>query len=576
MDNSKIENMLNLALDATPGERARSLNLDVGFDGEENTWELIVKYSGSLSRLEEEGIRVTELLNEYAVLVVPESGIGRLAEVPEIEYIEKPKRLFFAAEQGRTASCVTGVQNARYDLYGDGVLVAVLDSGVDYAHPDFRNEDGTTRILALWDQTIPGRPPAGYRIGTEYTKEQIDEALAQSDPVRRRELVPSTDASGHGTRVLGIAAGNGRAGGVRYRGVAPRSSILAVKLGVPRTDSFPRTTELMQALDYCIRKAMEYSLPVAVNISFGNTYGAHDGTSLLETYITDMANIWKSVICIGTGNEGYAAGHASDSLQEGEIKRIQLAVGEYEGGLNLQIWKSYLDDISVSLESPGGRSAGFIRNVPGAQRFALEQTDILLYYGEPSPYSQSQEIYLEFLPQTEYVDSGIWTLTLEAREIRNGRFHLWLPSAAVLNANTRFLEPEPYITLTIPSTARRTVAVGAYDSRSRTYADFSGRGDTRDGRERPILAAPGVDVVTTVPGGGYAAATGTSFATPFVTGAAALLMQWGITDGNDPFLYGEKAAAYLKKGAQPLPAFRAYPNPQIGWGTLCVRESLPE
>ena len=576
MDNSKIENMLNLALDATPGERARSLNLDVGFDGEENTWELIVKYSGSLSRLEEEGIRVTELLNEFAVLIVPESGIGRLAEVPEIEYIEKPKRLFFAAEQGRTASCVTGVQNARYDLYGDGVLVAVLDSGVDYAHPDFRNEDGTTRILALWDQTIPGRPPAGYRIGTEYTKEQIDEALAQSDPVRRRELVPSTDASGHGTRVLGIAAGNGRAGGIRYRGVAPRSSILVVKLGVPRTDSFPRTTELMQALDYCIRKAMEYSLPVAVNISFGNTYGAHDGTSLLETYITDMANIWKSVICIGTGNEGYAAGHASDSLQEGEKKRIQLAVGEYEGALNLQIWKSYLDDISVSLESPGGRSAGFIRNVPGAQRFALEQTDILLYYGEPSPYSQSQEIYLEFLPQTEYVDSGIWTLTLEAREIRDGRFHLWLPSAAVLNANTRFLEPEPYITLTIPSTARRTVAVGAYDSRSRTYADFSGRGDTRDGRERPILAAPGVDVVTTVPGGGYAAATGTSFATPFVTGAAALLMQWGITDGNDPFLYGEKAAAYLKKGAQPLPAFRAYPNPQIGWGTLCVRESLPE
>ena len=511
MDNSKIENMLNLALDATPGERARSLNLDVGFDGEENTWELIVKYSGSLSRLEEEGIRVTELLNEYAVLVVPESGIGRLAEVPEIEYIEKPKRLFFAAEQGRTASCVTGVQNARYDLYGDGVLVAVLDSGVDYAHPDFRNEDGTTRILALWDQTIPGRPPAGYRIGTEYTKEQIDEALAQSDPVRRRELVPSTDASGHGTRVLGIAAGNGRAGGRRYRGVAPRSSILVVKLGVPRTDSFPRTTELMQALDYCIRKAMEYSLPVAVNISFGNTYGAHDGTSLLETYITDMANIWKSVICIGTGNEGYAAGHASDSLQEGEKKRIQLAVGEYEGVLNLQIWKSYLDDISVSLESPGGRSAGFIRNVPGAQRFALEQTDILLYYGEPSPYSQSQEIYLEFLPQTEYVDSGIWTLTLEAREIRDGRFHLWLPSAAVLNANTRFLEPEPYITLTIPSTARRTVAVGAYDSRSRTYADFSGRGDTRDGRGGPILGAPGVEVVETKPGGGGAGPPPTLF-----------------------------------------------------------------
>jgi minor extracellular serine protease Vpr len=575
VENSKLENMLNLALDATPEERARSLNLDVGFDREENTWELIVKYSGSLSDLAEEGITVTELLNEYAILIVPESRIGRLAEVPEIEYIEKPKRLFFAAEQGRTASCVTGVQNAQYDLYGDGVLVAVLDSGVDYTHPDFCNEDGTTRILALWDQTIPGRPPEGYRIGTEYTKEQIDEALAQSDPALRRELVPSVDTSGHGTRVLGIAAGNGRAGGRRYRGVAARSALLVVKLGTPRTEAFPRTTELMQALDYCIRKALELGLPVAVNISFGNTYGAHDGTSLLETYITDMANIWKSVICIGTGNEGYAAGHASGEIRRGERKQIQLAVGEYEAALNVQIWKSYLDDISAALISPGGRSAGFIQNVLGPQRFTLEQTEILLYYGEPSPYSQSQEIYVEFLPLGDYVDSGIWTLALEAQEVRDGQLHLWLPSSVLLNANTRFLEPEPYTTLTIPSTARRAVAVGAYDSRSRTYADFSGRGNTRDGRERPVLAAPGVDVVTTVPGGGYAAATGTSFATPFVTGAAALLMQWGITDGNDPFLYGEKAAAYLKKGAGPLPAFQEYPNPQIGWGTLCVRESLP-
>lgn len=576
MDNSKIENMLNLALDATPEERARSLNLDVGFDQEENTWELIVKYSGSLAYLEESGIIVTELLNEYAVLIVPEDMIDQLASVPEIEYIEKPKRLFFAVEQGRTASCITGVQNAQYNLYGEGVLVAVLDSGVDYTHPDFCNEDGSTRILALWDQTIPGKPPEGYRIGTEYTKEQIDEALAERDPARRRELVPSTDVSGHGTRVLGIAAGNGRSSGGRYRGIAAGSPILVVKLGVPRTDAFPRTTELMQALDYCIRKARDLGFPVAVNISFGNTYGAHDGSSLLETYISDMANIWKSVICIGVGNEGYATGHTAGIMKDREWRRLQLAVGEYEAALNVQIWKSYLDEFSVSLVSPGGQSAGFIRNVLGPQRFVLEQTEILLYYGEPSPYSQSQEIYIELLPQGDYINSGIWTIVLEAQEIRDGRFHLWLPSAAVLSESTRFLEPDPYTTLTIPSTARRIVAVGAYDSRRRVYADFSGRGDTRDGRARPVLAAPGVEVLTTIPGGGYGTATGTSFATPFAAGAAALLMQWGITEGNDPFLYGEKAVAYLKKGTQPLPAFSEYPNPQIGWGTLCVRESLPD
>ena len=567
MNNPTMENVLNLALDATPQERARSKNLDVGFDSAEKTWELIVKYSGALQELERVGITVTELLNEYAVLIVPETLVDRLAEIPEIEYIEKPKRLFFSVNQGKTASCITAVQNAQYGLYGEGVLVALMDSGVDYAHPDFRNEDGTTRILALWDQTIPGRPPEGYRIGTEYTEQELNEALAAETDSQRYALVPSRDVSGHGTRVLGIAAGNGRASGGRYRGIARRSPLLVVKLGTPREDSFPRTTELMQGLDYCIRKALELRLPVAVNISIGNTYGAHDGTSLLETYIADIANVWKSVICIGTGNEGYAAGHGAGTLRSFVTESIELAVGEYETAFSIQIWKSYLDEVDITLVSPGGRRAGPIQKVLGAQRFVLEETEILLYYGNPSPYSQSQEIYLELLPRGEYVDTGVWILELSAGEIRDGRYHLWLPSAAALNGGTRFLRPSADTTLTIPSTARRIAAVGAYDSRTLTYADFSGRGGTRDLREKPVLAAPGVRILTTAPGGTYAEATGTSFATPFVTGSAALLMEWGLTKGQDPYLYGEKTIAYLKKGARSLPAFSEYPNPQVGWGS---------
>jgi subtilisin family serine protease len=580
MDNSKLENMLNLALDATEEEREKSLNLDVGFDREEKTWELIVKYSGDIRPLEQEGVTVVELANEYAILTVPEPKIGRLSELPQIEFIEKPKKLFFSVNQGRTASCITGVQNAQYNLYGEGVLVAMLDSGVDYTHPDFRNEDGTTRILALWDQTIPGNPPEGYALGTEYTKEQIDEALLQYGEGQGRSLVPSYDTSGHGTRVLGIAAGNGRASGGRYRGVASKSPILVVKLGVPRTDSFPRTTELMQGLDYCIRKAAEYGLPAAINISFGNTYGAHNGTSLLETYITDMANIWKTVICIGTGNEGYEAGHTAGRLKEGKTQEIPLAVGSYEAALSIQIWKSYLDTADIMLTSPGGKTAGPIQDALGTQRFVLEQTEILLYYGEPTPYSISQEIYLELLPQGDYINTGIWTLTLVPRFVKDGAYQLWLPSAAALNSDTRFLYPFPETTLTIPSTARKIIAVGAYDSHNLTYADFSGRGSRIESGNpelpKPDLAAPGVDIMTTAPGGGYAPATGTSFATPFVTGAAALLMQWGITDGNDPYLYGEKVKAYLQKGAKALPGFETYPNNQVGWGALCVKNSIPD
>ncbi len=576
MNNPTMENVLNLALDATPQELARSEDLNVGFDSTEKIWELIVKYSGSLTGLSSLGVTVTELLNEYAILTVPESLVERLALVPEIEYIEKPKRLFFSVNQGKAASCIPAVQNARYDLYGDGVLVALLDSGVDYAHPDFRNEDGTTRILALWDQTIPGRPPEGYRIGTEYTQQEINEALAADTESARYALVPSRDVSGHGTRVLGIAAGNGRASGGRYRGIASHSPILAVKLGMPREEGFPRTTELMQGLDYCIRKALELRLPVVVNISIGNTYGAHDGTSLLETYIADIANVWKSVICIGTGNEGYAAGHAAGILQERTTETVELAVGEYETAFSIQIWKSYLDEVDITLTSPDGRRAGPIQKLLGAQRFVLEETEILLYYGEPSPYSQSQEIYLELLPRGDYVDTGIWTLELAAGEIRDGHYHIWLPSSAALNGGTRFLRASADTTLTIPSTARRIAAIGAYDSRTLTYADFSGRGGTCDLREKPVLIAPGVRILTTAPGGTYAEATGTSFATPFATGAAALLLQWGIVDGNDPYLYGEKAIAYLKKGTRPLPAYAEYPNPEVGWGTLCVLGSIPQ
>ena len=161
-------------------------------------------------------------------------------------------------------------------LTGEGVLVACIDSGIDYSHPDFRNSDGSSRILRLWDQTIQGNPPKGYFIGTEYTKEQIDEALKQENKREMEKIVPSRDLSGHGTGVMGIAAGNGAASQGVYRGVAYKSDLLVVKLGTPLEDGFPRTTELMQGIDYAIRQAIDLQMPLALNLSFGNNYGSHE------------------------------------------------------------------------------------------------------------------------------------------------------------------------------------------------------------------------------------------------------------------------------------------------------------
>ena len=572
MPDQKLENLLNLALDATEEERDKSLELNVGYNPIEREWDLIVKYSGSLDCVRALGAQVVEMLNEFAIVTIRESLIGTMSECPAVEYVEKPKRLFFQIENGKRASCITPVQRPPLSLSGQGVLVAVIDSGIDYENEVFRNADGTTRIRNLWDQTIPGNPPEGYVIGTEYTREEINEALLAPTRQERLRIVPSQDISGHGTSVTGIAAGNSD----EYQGVAFQSDLLVVKLGVPREEGFPRTTELIQAMDYVVRKALEYQMPVAVNLSFGNTYGPHDGSSLLERFIEDIANTWKSVICIGTGNEGNTAGHTSGVLVDSEEMVIQLAVQENSPSLNVQIWKAYFDLIDISLISPSGVRIGPIQEVLGSQRFTVGNTQILLYYGEPSPFSIDQEIFIDFLPRNTYIDSGVWRIVLTPRDIVNGEYALWLPSQAVLNPGTGFLFPTEERTLTIPSTSYRTIGVGAYDPTTFTYADFSGRGPAGPGRRaKPDIVAPGVNILAPIPGGTFTELSGTSFATPFATGGAALLMEWGIERGNDPFLYGEKVKAYFQRGARPFVGITQYPSPLVGYGALCVEDSIP-
>lgn len=563
MADQKLENLLNISLQATKEEREKSEELGIGYDPEQNTWELIVRYTGSLDglRIRYPQIRIRELLNQYAVLIVPETLVDAVSQETVIEYLEKPKQLYFELQAGKAASCINAVQqgmNNPFGLFGKGTIVAVIDTGIRAESMEFRNADGSTRILNIWDQTT----------GTEYDRSQIDEAL--QNETKDTAGIPGADVLGHGTQVAAIACGSS--------GVAAQADILVVKLGLAAKNGFPRTTQLMEALDYVVRKAIDYGKPLAVNISFGNNYGDHTGSSLLENFINDIADSWKCSICIGSGNEGLGAVHTGGTLTEDMEETVELAVSSYETGLSIQIWKDYWDDIAVEIIAPSGRNLGRIQENSRVSRIRYEDMELLTYFGEPSPFRIRQEIYIDMIPQTVYIQSGLWKFRLIPRSIRNGRYDMWLPAQGALNFGTGFTSPDSASTFTIPSAAAKAVTVGAYDAGTGSAAPFSGQGYIVEiGGSlmvKPELAAPGVNVL--VPSvSGMARVSGTSYATPFVTGSAALLMEWGIVRGNDAFLYGEKLKAYLIKGAEPL-AGAAVPDTQTGWGRLCLKNSLPQ
>lgn len=590
----KIDSSLNLALQIPEEDRMQSGYLQYGYNAQTRRWQIIVKYIGDIKPFEDifQDTQVVELLNQFAIITTREEYIAAIAAMPEIAFVEKPKRLYFNLEQGRSASCINTVQRSLppergqsiggiapignqletgIQLSGRNVLVGIIDSGIDYFHPAFRDADGNSRIVYLWDQSASdaqsaGRTPAGYSFGAQYSREDINAALQAESQSEGEQLVPVTDrGSGHGTNVAGVAAGNGAGSdGRQYRGVATESELIVVKLGRSAED-FAGTTEVMEGLDYVMQKAIELQKPVAINLSFGNNNGAHDGQSLFENYIEALNGVWKNVIAVASGNEGDARHHARVQLSE-EEESISFAIGINERSMSLQIWKQFIDDFEIRLESPSGEQVQVVREEGSAIAYNIGSDKVLIYYGAPSPYTVSQEIFMEWIPRSTggFVQSGIWKVIFQPEEIRAGKVDLWLPTIEAVGLSTGFLSAEPDTTLTIPSAARNVITVGAYRSDNDSIASFSGRGNTTDERNMPTLVAPGVGVITTIPGGGYGPRTGTSIAAPFVTGSAALLMEWGIVQGNDEYLYGEKVKAYLIKGARKLPGQTQVPDVAAG------------
>ena len=644
--NQKLNPELALSLSLDNAKRMESSLLRSGFSPSTDMWKLILFYNGSLEEIKEMiSFSFIPLLGNFAILFIKEKDIPSFLTFPQVLYVELSRPIYENALTGIDASCfpdyniVTGRNVNATTLTGKGTAIAVLDSGVDYRHPDFRNVDGSTRILAYWDQSLPFASfnkentnsnssnsdnfqyisitdnqnnyiaadnktntrrdtiskhsftiDNPYNLGVIFSEEDLNRLLmpksssvpsgssAFSVTAPATELLsPSEDISGHGTHIAGICSGNGRASNGNNQGVAPESSLIVVKLKNETASVYTDYANLMMAVDFAVRFANSHSLPLSINISYGSNDGSHTGSSLLELFMEQVSLYGKNVICAATGNEGLTRRHTSlntISNQNTYDKSIDFTIAPGERSLYLEIWQAFADDFSYELFAPSGLESFVFPAVPGIYAYMIADTTIYLTINNPTPYQPFRQYFLSFSSNTTFITSGTWALhiaSIPTGKIVDGRLQFWLPSKEATNSATGFLSPSSDMTFTIPSTVSSVISVSGYDSSLDVFAPFSGQGFSNNRHTKPDLCAPAVNILSTAPGGGYTIRTGTSMAAPFVTGAAALLMQHGIVNGNDPFLYGEKTKAYLWKSARPLPAFSEYPNEKIGWGALCLR-----
>ncbi|WP_332840983.1 bifunctional germination protease/germinant receptor pseudoprotease CspBA [Paraclostridium bifermentans] len=506
-------------------------------------YEVIVKYNSDVKRLENELNVFVEILSPTYAIITSTSQIDleRLIDYPEIEYVERP---FILETQDIQSFSSTGITSFKRNtnLNGEGTILGIIDSGIDHTLPIFKFDDGTSKILYYWDQSIDGNPPTGFNHGTVYSAGNINEAPVQT-------------TSMHGTHVASIAAS-----------IANKASIIAVRVGRRQVDTFSKSTEFMRAIKFILDISLELKMPVAINISYGSNEGSHKGLSLFERYIDDMSLFWKNNIVVAAGNNASKGSHKRIQLKNGETQEVEFVVGSNEKILNLNIWPNYVDEFSVLLRNPSNRNTQELSQQNPNINNRLGTTTINGVFYEIPPYSLIRRVTMQMSSLTQ-ITPGIWTLVFTPKDIVEGTIDIYLPTAEGLSKDTRFLEPNEILTVTVPGTASQVITVGSFNSRTDVRSSFSGEGDFENGVNKPDLLAPGEDIISFLPGGSLGALTGTSMATPHVTGVCSLLMQWGIVDGNDPFLYSQKTKAMLNRSAKRSDN-RVYPNSSYGYGLL--------
>ena len=449
--------------------------------------------------------------------------------------------------------------NPNINITGRGTLISIADTGIDYLHPDFIYPDGTSKIVYLWDQTKEGTPPDGFYIGTEYTREDINRAIAENDPSL------SQDEVGQGTMLSGICSGLGNVNS-EYAGIAEDSELIIIKLG--KIDGFYNSAMLFAASQYAYKKAFELGRPLVINMSLG--------TSSLAG-LTNRSNSEKAFftrgLCItaGAGNEGNTQTHTSGIIPYvGGSVEVELELNEEEEELSLELWLNRPDKADVIIVSPTGeesKSVGVSNYNKVTGLFDLEGTEYSITYIYPTTFSGQQFTNVTL----KNAKRGVWKIRLVGVYIITGRYNLYLPNRELLKSGTRFREVDPFYTINYPAIQDDLITIGAYNTINGSLWQSSSRGPTIEDRLKPDIVAPGVNIIAAYPGNTYATITGTAAASAHAAGAAAMYFQYTFVDGRYPNqAYVQKIKTFMQAGARK-DSNTVYPNTNSGYGLLDVR-----
>ena len=466
-------------------------------------------------------------------------------------------------------------------LTGQNILMGFLDSGISYTQPAFLDSVGSTRIEAIWDQTVIAEadetPPFGY--GRLYTRADIQAALDSDDPYR---IVPSRDETGHGTAVAGIAAGSEDTDAA-FTGAAPNARLAVVKLQkakpyllnqacLKQAADVYAETDILCGISWLTELSRDLRIPLVICFSAQSWQGSHNGDTALERTIDYLSDSPGVCFVTGTGNEADQQHHEMfSSYKDSSSVLTELLTEASTSAFSMEMWVPPVFSFVLAIISPSGdQITGLVPRL-GSLRlsFPLDNTVIEINYETFRSESGNQLVYFRFLTPAP----GVWTVKTDLTANIDAELHLWLPPSSVVDGGVRFLRSDPFTTAMSPANTPVNISAAAAQTGNTSTISSAGRGYNFSGMQVPTLAAPGEAILAPSYISGYQTFTGSSCAAALTAGSAALVMEWGKTRDASRNLSTMDIRTFLLRGCS-RPVGASYPNAQSGYGYLNLEASF--